>query len=97
MWLPHTDAGPADRAARRYGGTGGRGQEYGARAVGPVGRAGGGRKGAARPGARTSVLAEGLDKGCEPTVPTVLIFCVSEGAGPQGAGPEDTPNARVAE
>ncbi len=37
------------------------------------------------------------DNGCEPTLSSVLMFCVSEGAAPQGEGPEDTPNARVAE
>ena len=37
------------------------------------------------------------DMGCESTSSTVLMFCVSEGAEPQGEGPEDTPNARVAE
>ena len=39
----------------------------------------------------------GPGKGCESTPDSVLMFCVSEGAGPKGTEPEDTPNARVAE
>ena len=36
--------------------------------------------------------------GCESTLRSVLIFCMSEGAAARkGAEPEDTPNARVAE
>lgn len=38
-----------------------------------------------------------VDKGCEATPSSVLIFCMSEGASPKGDKPEDTPNARVAE
>ncbi|GGS90254.1 hypothetical protein GCM10010240_24570 [Streptomyces griseoviridis] len=41
--------------------------------------------------------AGGPGKGCESTLAGVLMFWVSEGAGPKGTGPEDTPNARVAE
>ena len=47
--------------------------------------------------AKGSQVTSAPQNGCERTLLTVLMFCMSEGAGPRSHEPEDTPNARVAE
>ncbi|GHD39025.1 hypothetical protein GCM10010335_38540 [Streptomyces galbus] len=61
------------------------------------GLVGGAGSGAGRAAGRRSRGRAGGENGCESTPSSVLMFCVSEGAGPKGTEPEDTPNARVAE